>query len=185
MSTNQKDKNNSINVIIPENISVDITDNQLIVTGQLGTLKKDFTTIRAYLKKVDDQINIKSFGTKKKELAMLKTVKSLITNLFSGVTEGFTYKLKLVYSHFPMTVRVENNNVYVDNFIGGKFPRIAKIVGESTVTPKDDDVIVSGLSIENVSQTAANIESCTKIKNKDLRVFLDGVYIYEKGKGQN
>ena len=116
---------------------------------------------------------------------MLKTVKSLITNLFSGVTEGFTYKLKLVYSHFPMTVRVENNNVYVDNFIGGKFPRIAKIVGESNVTTKDDDVVVSGLSIENVSQTAANIESCTKIKNKDLRVFLDGVYIYEKGKGQN
>ena len=164
---------------------VDITDNELIVTGQLGTLKKDFTTIRAYLKKVDNEINIKSYGTKKKELAMLKTVKSLITNLFSGVTEGFTYKLKLVYSHFPMTVRVENNNVYVDNFIGGKFPRIAKIVGESTVTPKDDDIIVSGLSIENVSQTAANIESCTKIKDKDLRVFLDGVYIYEKGKGQN
>ena len=73
----------------------------------------------------------------------------------------------------------------VDNFICGKFPRIAKIVGESTVTPKDDDIIVSGLSIENVSQTAANIESCTKIKDKDLRVFLDGVYIYEKGKGQN
>ena len=62
---------------------------------------------------------------------------------------------------------------------------LLKLFGESNVIAKDDDIVVSGLSIENVSQTAANIESCTKIKNKDLRVFLDGVYIYEKGKGQN
>ena len=46
-----------------------------------------------------------------------------------------------------------------------------------------EDVIVKGIDIEAVGQTAANIEQATKIKEKDLRVFLDGIYIYEKQVG--
>ena len=46
-----------------------------------------------------------------------------------------------------------------------------------------DDVIVQGINIEEVSQTAANIEQATKIKNRDPRRFLDGIYVYEKLEG--
>ena len=56
----------------------------------------------------------------------------------------------------------------------------SKIVGELTkVSVSGEDVIVQGPSLENVSQTAANIESSTKVKQKDQRVFLDGLYIYQ------
>jgi large subunit ribosomal protein L6 len=44
-------------------------------------------------------------------------------------------------------------------------------------------VIVKGVSLEDVGQTAANIELATKIKRKDQRVFLDGLYIYRKERG--
>jgi len=48
---------------------------------------------------------------------------------------------------------------------------------------KGEDVIVQGLDIEDVSQTAANIERATKVKRKDPRVFLDGIYVYERHEG--
>jgi len=44
-------------------------------------------------------------------------------------------------------------------------------------------VIVQGINIEDVSQTASNIESATKVKIKDPRVFLDGIYVYERHEG--
>ncbi len=43
-----------------------------------------------------------------------------------------------------------------------------------------DTVIVEGIDIEAVAQTAANIQQATKIKKKDIRVFMDGIYVFEK-----
>jgi large subunit ribosomal protein L6 len=37
------------------------------------------------------------------------------------------------------------------------------------------------MSIDAVSETAAEIQRSTKIKDKDQRVFLDGLYVFEKG----
>jgi len=105
--------------------------------------------------------------------------------MVKGVTKGFTYKLKKVYSHFPINVKVEPGKVLIENFIGERSPRIAKIVGNVKVIVKGDDIEVQGLNLEEVSQTAANIEQATKIKKKDPRVFLDGIYIYEKTEGMS
>jgi large subunit ribosomal protein L6 len=60
---------------------------------------------------------------------------------------------------------------------------LAKILGETQVSVKSDDVIVQGKDLEDVSQTAANIQQATKVKVKDPRVFLDGIYIYERLEG--
>ena len=106
--------------------------------------------------------------------------------MIKGVEVGFTYKLKIVFSHFPITVKVKDKQVIVDNYFGERSSRVSRIVGETTqVTVSGEDVIVKGPSLENVSQTASNIESSTKIKNKDLRVFLDGVYLYSKEEGMD
>ncbi len=97
-----------------------------------------------------------------------------------GVQDGYTYKLKIVYAHFPISVKVKGKEVHVDNFFGERSSRVSHIVGELTkVNVTGEDVIVQGPSLEDVSQTAANIESSTKVKQKDQRVFLDGLYIYQ------
>ena len=44
-----------------------------------------------------------------------------------------------------------------------------------------DELIVSGNSIEAVSQSAALIQQSTTVKRKDIRKFLDGLYVSEKG----
>lgn len=111
------------------------------------------------------------------------TVAALVENMIKGVTRGFTYKLKIVFSHFPISVKVKDNVVSIENFTGERSPRLTNIIGNSKVIVKEDDVLVQGIALEDVSQTAANIERATKVKSKDPRVFLDGIFIYEKKEG--
>lgn len=116
---------------------------------------------------------------------MVGTTTARIRNLIRGVTDGFTYKLKVVYAHFPVTIKVHDKErkLTIDNFTGEKTPRIARIVGSAKVTASGDEIVVRGTRLEEVSQTAANIQSATRIKDKDQRVFLDGIYVSEKKVG--
>src|SRR5690606_1375479 len=97
-----------------------------------------------------------------------------------GVTEGFTYRMKIVYAHFPMSVKVAGDSVVIENFLGERHPRRARIVGDTKVQVKGDEVEVSGINKEDVGQTMANIEQATRIKGRDPRVFQDGIYLVSK-----
>ena len=171
-------------IAITGDVMISKEDNTIIVKGKLGTLKKDFTRLPATVTVNNKEIIIKPYGTRKKDLAITNTAKSIINSMIHGVEKGFTYKLKIVYAHFPISVKVKGQEIYVENFFGERSPRISRIVDDSTrVNVVGEDVIVQGPSLEYVSQTAANIESSTRIKNKDQRVFLDGLYIYSREKG--
>ncbi|HEX7031924.1 MAG TPA: 50S ribosomal protein L6, partial [Nitrososphaera sp.] len=126
----------------------------------------------------------KPYGKRKRDLAVTNTARSIIESMIKGVEKGYTYKLKIIFAHFPISVKVKGKEVTVENFFGERAPRISKIVGDATkVSVVGEDVIVQGPSLEDVSQTAANIELSTKIKNKDQRVFLDGLYVYSREEG--
>jgi large subunit ribosomal protein L6 len=171
-------------IAITGDVMISKEDNTIIVKGKLGTLKKDFTKLPATVTVNNKEIIIKPYGTRKKDLAITNTAKSIINSMIHGVEKGFTYKLKIVYAHFPISVKVKGQEIYVENFFGERSPRISRIVDDSTrVNVVGEDVIVQGPSLEYVSQTAANIESSTRIKDKDQRVFLDGLYIYSREKG--
>jgi len=120
---------------------------------------------------------------RKKEASLVGTIESHIKNMITGVTKGYTYKMKIVFSHFPITVKVQDRSVMVENFTGERRPRKAKILGDVKVKVETDDIIVQGTALEDVSQTAANIEKMTRVTNKDPRVFLDGIYVYERNEG--
>ena len=100
--------------------------------------------------------------------------------MIKGVSTGFVYKMKIVFVHFPTSVKVVGKEVYIENFVGERKARIANILGDTKVTIKQDDVILEGIDIDDVSQTAANIQTRAKIRKKDLRKFLDGIYVYSK-----
>ena len=104
-----------------------------------------------------------------------------MNNMIKGVTEGFTYTLKALYSHFPMTLAVKGNELVVNNYFGERVPRSAKILnGVEVKVQNKTEVIVSGIDKEAVGQTAANIERSTTVKKRDRRVFQDGIYLIEK-----
>jgi len=100
--------------------------------------------------------------------------------MIKSTTDGVVYKMKIVYSHFPMNVKVQGDKFVIDNFLGEKFPRKAAILKNVTVEVKGQDITLKGIDKDTVSQTAANIEQITRVINRDLRVFQDGIYITEK-----
>jgi large subunit ribosomal protein L6 len=169
---------------IPEAMKAEVREDTIIIRGKLGTLKKNIRKLPVVVDIQDNKIIIRPRGTRKRDLAITNTAKSIITNLLTGLEKGFTYKLKIVSAHFPISVKVRGDKVYVENYFGERAPRVSQIRGEETkVAVVGDDVIVQGPSLEDVSQTSANIELSTRMKGKDHRVFLDGLYIYSKEKG--
>jgi large subunit ribosomal protein L6 len=170
-------------VEIPENVDVNIEERVVTVKGEKGTLTRDFSHASVSIQLEGNVIKIQTSWPRKREAALIGTICSHIQNMIIGVTKGFTYKLKIIFSHFPISVKAREKTVTIENFTGERSPRIARIMGDAKVVPKGDDVIVQGINIEEVSQTAANIQRATKIRRKDPRVFLDGVYTYERHEG--
>ena len=165
---------------IPEGITVTV-DEAVTVKGSKGTLIRNFNNSKAISISVEDgNVVVQARFPKKKEKAMLGTIKSHINNMIIGLTDGFTYNMKIVYAHFPMTVKKAGDKITIENFLGERHPRSAKIVGDANVQIKGDEVIVSGINKEHVGQTMANMEQATKIKGRDPRVFQDGIYLVSK-----
>merc|ERR1712021_235178 len=123
------------------------------------------------------------FATRK-QLACVRTVCSHIENMIVGVTRGFLYKMRFVYSHFPINASLSGENVEIRNFLGERRVRKVKLLpGVKYVRSTDtkDQIELSGCDIANVSLTAAQIQQTTCVRHKDLRKFLDGIYVSEKG----
>ena len=173
---------------IPEGIEVEVVDGKkVIVRGPKGNVEKDFSKTPAYLSLEDGRVVVEVRWKGKRGFALLNTILSHLKNMFTGVTKGYVYKLKAYYIHFPIDVYVDGDYVVIKNFVGERGLRKARILPgvKVDVVKKggDIDLIVTGIDKEAVGQTAANIMQATKIKNKDPRVFLDGIYLYEKGVG--
>lgn len=168
---------------IPNGVDVKVDGRVVTVKGAKGILTRDFSEAPLLIQLEDKAIKVQANWPRKKEAALVGTVSSHIQNMITGVIKGFTYKLKIVFSHFPISVKVKENMVSIENFTGERSPRLVKIFGDTKVYVKEDDVIVQGINLEDVSQTAASIEQGTKVKVKDPRVFLDGIFIYEKREG--
>ena len=168
---------------IPEGVTVTYDKPMITVQGPLGKTWKSFKKIPVTIDVKDGKVLFKAQGTRDKNRAIMNTSRSLIRNLCEGVVEGYTIKMKIVFSHFPITVKVEGKTVLIENFQGERAARKTKIWGDTKVVPKGDDVIITGHVLTDVSQTAAEIENGSRVKNKDHRVFLDGVYKFEKKKG--
>ena len=130
-----------------------------------------------------NQVVLQTEWPRKREIGMLGTAAAHIRNMVKGVTQGYRYDLRTVYAHFPVTVKVDDKArvLKIENFTGEKTPRYARILEGVKVAVKGEDISVEGIDLKSVSQTAANIQDSTKVKKKDLRVFLDGIYISGKG----
>ncbi len=167
----------------PEGVTINLEGKKVTVKGAKGTLKRDFSFIPISINADGNTVRVWAEWPRKKEAALIGTIHSHIQNMINGVQKGFTYKIKIVFSHFPISVKVQGQTVLVENFTGERRARKAKILGDVKVKVEAEDVVVQGLNLEDVSQTAANIEQVTKVKRKDPRIFLDGLYVYERNEG--
>jgi len=167
-------------VEVPAGVTLKLEGKKVTVAGERGEVVRDFSHTRLDLEHEGGSLRIWAVNPRKREASLVNTLAAHVRNMIKGVTQGFTYRLKIVFVHFPMTVRIEGRRIEIQNFIGERKAREAKIAGGAKVRVEGEDVIVEGIDIDDVAQTAANIQQSMKIRKKDLRKFLDGIYVYSK-----
>lgn len=165
---------------VPDGLTASLDGSVLTIKGKNGTLSRDFTHPKIHISLESRTIKLRVEMPVKKEKALIGTYNAHIKNMIKGLTDGFEYHLKIVYSHFPMKVSVKGDDLVIENFEGEKSPRKARILPGCKVSVKGDVVTVKGIDKESTGQTAANIEHATFIRGFDRRVFQDGIYITEK-----
>lgn len=164
---------------IPAGIEVTIEKAQIIVKGTKGQVVKTFPK-GVEIKKTDSKIDISTKLKTAKARALVGTFTAHIKNMFAGVQTPHVYKLKIASIHFPITVVIQNNELLVQNFLGEKRPRKAKIPAGATVKVQGDIITVESPDIEIAGMAATRIEQATRIRSRDRRTFLDGIYMIEK-----
>jgi len=168
------------NVKIPEGVAVKLEGSTLAVTGPKGTLTRDMYFPKIRMAVEDRELSISTESERKKLLAMVGTYAAHVRNMCRGVTDGYQYRMKVVYSHFPIQLKMAGSTLEVHNFLGEKTTRYARVEPGVSVAIGSDEVTLTGIDRETVGKTAANIEHATRIRNRDPRVFQDGVYIVER-----
>ncbi len=165
---------------IPEDVTAEVDHLDLTVEGPNGSVTRRLWYPDVSVEVEDDHVVIESDADDAKTNSTVGTFESHVENAFHGVTEGWEYEMEVFYSHFPMQVRVEGEEVVIENFLGEKAERRTTIHGDTDVSVDGEQLTLSGPNKEHVGQTAADIEQLTKVKGKDTRVFQDGVYITQK-----
>ena len=169
---------------LPDGISYSMDGDTLTFSKDGSQISREFRHSRISVRASEDSIEVHCALPRRREKALSGTWAAHIRNMVRGIDIGFTYRLKAVYSHFPMTIKIEGNQMSITNLFGEKVPRIAPLPwspDDVKVEVKNKVyVIVSGADIEKVGQTAANIERACRIRKRDRRVFQDGIYIVAK-----
>ncbi len=165
---------------IPDGASVELEGKTLKAKGPKGEVSRSFKNPLAQLKVEGDKVIIETKGESRSHKRMLGTYTAHVKNMLKGVVEGYTYKLGVCQTHFPIRVKAEGSKVVIENFLGERQSRTAKVMEGAEVKVEDDNVIVTSADKEAAGQTAANIELASKIKRKDRRVFGDGIFIIRR-----
>ena len=135
--------------------------------------------------KEGNTVRIESWFGDKRKNAKIRSIASEIANMITGVTRGYRYKMRFVYAHFPINPKINKAKTQIElrNFLGEKVVRRVKMLPgcEISQTGNKDEIQIEGNDIELVSQSCANVHMSTLAKNKDIRKFLDGTYVSEKG----
>jgi len=169
-------------VKVPEGLEAKVRARAVTIKGPRGSLTKSFKHLAVDIYMTDKEtIKVEKWFGKKKQLAAVRTVCSHITNMFTGVTKGYLYKMRAVYAHFPINCAITEGGTLIEvrNFLGEKFIRKVRMHPGVTVEnskAQKDELIVQGkgtfryyvnaslnrvqarfMQLKNVSSTIANI----------------------------
>jgi len=173
-------------VDIPNGVTVSVKARNVVVTGPRGKLERNFRHLQVDIRVVGKKVQVEVWWGNRKHIAAVRTVCSHIKNMMTGVTEGFQYNMRLVYAHFPIITKIDNDDTTLElsNFLGTKITKSIRMAPGVKITRSEsvkDQIELKGNDIEKVSQSAASVFSAARVKGKDIRKFLDGVYVSQKG----
>ena len=123
---------------------------------------------------------ISSKKSNKKDISKIRSQLAHVKNILLGLNERFVYELEVCNVHFPMTVKIDGSRLVINNFLGEKVPRSANILPGVEIKIDGSKIKLMSADIEKAGQTAANIEKASRVRNKDRRIFQDGIFITKK-----
>jgi large subunit ribosomal protein L6 len=159
-------------IAMPQGVSVQLSGNKVSVKGPKGTVERTFSPLVAISVSGNE---IKIEGDK----MHVNTTESLLAAMAKGVTEGYKKELKLIYAHFPISLEVKGQDVIIKNFQGEKMNRRSRLIGDTKLVAKGQSATLTGSDKEAIGQSMANLRTAMRIKEKDDRVFQDGIYEIE------
>lgn len=173
-------------VAIPKGVTVSVKSRQVSVKGPRGVLTRSFRhqKVELNLRKKGTALEAVMWYSNRKHSACINTITSHIKNMIVGVTKGYKYKMRLVYAHFPINADISDagDRIELRNFVGEKVVRVVQLSPGVTIERGEkDELVLTGNDLDLVSQDAANINGVAKVRNKDIRKFLDGAYVSETG----
>ena len=171
--------------------SITIDRREVTVVGRHGTLKRSFKHLPVELFLANGakgkEVRVRMYFAKAKQISCLRSCCSHISNLFEGVEKKYRYTMRLVYAHFPINANVINGGktVEIRNFLGEKNVRVINmldgvIIAKGSGAVKDE-LIIEGTDIDMTSRSSALVHQSCLVKNKDIRKFLDGIYVSSHG----
>lgn len=173
----------TMEIVVPlsEGVSAEYVGNNLVVKGPKGEISKRLRYPRVDINVEGNEVKISTNYYTKRAKKIIHTYRAHVRNLDKGVTEGFTYRLTVVFSKFPVTVEFNAGVFTVKNLLGEKQPRSVSVPDDVKVEIKGGkEIEVTGIDKERTGQVAALLEQTTRITHLDRRVIQDGIYIVEK-----
>ncbi|CAG7861728.1 hypothetical protein BRARA_I01786 [Brassica rapa] len=178
---------------IPDAVSIKVNAKVIEVEGPRGKLVRDFKHLNLDFQLIKDsetgkrKLKIDSWFGSRKSSASIRTALSHVDNLITGVIRGFRYKMRFVYAHFPINASIggDSKSIEIRNFLGEKKVRKVEMLDGVTIVRSEkvkDEIVLDGNDIELVSRSCALINQKCHVKKKDIRKFLDGIYVSEKSK---
>jgi len=158
-------------ITVPEGVSVEISNNKIIVKGKLGEIEQEFSDV--IVKFNDGIINIDRTSEAKDHKAKHGLYRALISNMIVGVSEGWTKELELVGVGYRASAQGQKLELAL-GFSHSIVMNLANEVKVETVSEKGSNPIIKLTSFDKqlVGQVAAKIRSFRKpepYKGKGIR----------------
>jgi len=165
---------------IPEGVDCKFSDGVFVASKGSQTLSRKISMPSISVETKGNNVIMSCEKANKNDYKKIMSLQAHIKNIFKGLDNKFVFKLEACNVHFPMTLKVENGFLLINNFLGEKVPRRAKILPNVEIDVKGPKITLSSSDIEAAGSTATNIEKATIVRNRDRRVFQDGIFIVEK-----
>lgn len=148
-------------IVVPENISIDITETVITVKGKLGELSQEYSSVKFIIK--DNILTVERSSDHKDHRAKHGLYRALVSNMIQGVSTGWTKELELV----GVGYRATNQGNKLDLALGFSHNIVLDIAPEvkvETISEKGKNPIVKLFSFDKqlVGQVAAKIRGFRK-----------------------
>ena len=167
---------------VPSGVQATLNKGVVTIKGPKGEVSKAMNNPHVEIKIEGTTLRFlnKRNKTTRREKKQIYAYLAHANNMVKGVQQPYVYKVKVCAGHFPINVALSGKSFSVKNFLGEKVPRIITLKDNVKVEIAGEIITITSCDVERAGQTAADLEQLTRVTNRDLRIFQDGLYIIEK-----